>query len=168
MCCYSDKLASSPKDIGQAYLDGTACETNGKCYNGVCQGNTISGEISKWFADHKKIVIPVASVLGSLVVLAILFCCFRSMRRRMAYRGVAPGGKYPSPQLDQGGGWEPYPGGGRWGNEQQLRTQQQQHQQQRQPGASPLIPPPRASGVGGEQQMGTTQDWTPPPRMRYA
>ncbi|KAK0704705.1 Metallo-peptidase family M12-domain-containing protein [Lasiosphaeris hirsuta] len=87
----------------QYFLDGTPCEGGGKCSNGNCQGANLGNQIGDWFSENKNIVIPVASVVGGLVVLAILACCISSFRRRkrvpVAGRGVP---KPPS------GGWNNY------------------------------------------------------------
>ncbi|RYP56380.1 hypothetical protein DL771_011936 [Monosporascus sp. 5C6A] len=68
------------------FLDGTPCDGGGSCRNGVCEG-------SNWFQrgvnairDNLNIVIPVASVVGGLILISILSCCVNSCRRRSRIR----------------------------------------------------------------------------------
>jgi hypothetical protein len=89
-------------DTSQNFLDGTPCDSGGKCYGGQCQGSSVGG----WIRDHKTLVIGLAAGVGSLIVLAILFslvnrCRMARARRRMAknrptpvmgrYAGAVPG-----------------------------------------------------------------------------
>jgi len=83
----------------QYFLDGTPCEGGGKCSNGNCQGSNLGKQISSWFTENQNIVIPVASVVGGLILLAILGCCISSCRRR---RRGAKLPKAPSPAWNYG------------------------------------------------------------------
>jgi len=87
----------------QFFLDGTPCEGGGKCSNGNCQGANLGKQISSWFTENQNIVIPVASVVGGLILLAILGCCISSFRRRRR------GSKVPTPP--QAWGYGPMPTG---------------------------------------------------------
>ncbi|KAK3989884.1 Disintegrin and metallo proteinase domain-containing protein B [Cladorrhinum sp. PSN332] len=69
----------------QFFLDGTSCEGGGKCKMGNCQGASLWNQIVEWINDNKQIFIPVACVVGGLLLLAILSCiwsCCCSCRRR--------------------------------------------------------------------------------------
>lgn len=123
----------------QYFLDGTPCEGGGKCSNGACQGSNLAKQIGNFFEENKNIVIPVASVVGGLIVLAILSCCITSFRRR---RRVAALKTPPTQPWNYG----PMPTGPA-GN----------HPRSNQPMAAPPAYPPPYPGAGpqmaGAQQM---------------
>lgn len=83
----------------QYFLDGTPCEGGGRCSNGNCQGADLGKQIGNWFTENQNIVIPVASVVGGLIVIGILACCLSSFRRRRRSPKVA---KAPSPSWNYG------------------------------------------------------------------
>ena len=60
------------------------------CYTyalqGICQGSSVGNEISSWIDTHKGVVIGIASAVGGLLVLSILFCCVRRYRRSKRLR----------------------------------------------------------------------------------
>ncbi|KAJ5149624.1 hypothetical protein N7448_001202 [Penicillium atrosanguineum] len=101
--------------MNQNYLDGTPCDSGGKCKSGQCQGSSALG----WIRQHKNIVIGVCVGVGSLIILALLFCLVNRCkmarnRRRMAkarpyngYRGPMPGPRPPPMQQ-----WPGYSNGG--------------------------------------------------------
>jgi hypothetical protein len=66
----------------QNFLDGTSCEGGGKCSNGQCEGSSVGKEITSWIHNNKTLVIALASVIGGLIILAILSCCWSRYRRR--------------------------------------------------------------------------------------
>jgi len=68
--------------LNQNFLDGTPCQGGGKCGNGACQGASIGNEIKDWIESNKQIVIPVACVLGGIILIAIASCIFGSFRKR--------------------------------------------------------------------------------------
>lgn len=72
----------------QNFLDGTSCQGGGKCSNGNCEGSNVSDEISSWIQDNKQIVIPVACVVGGLILLSIASCLFGRFRRQKSRRRV--------------------------------------------------------------------------------
>ncbi|CAM1504219.1 Fc.00g018100.m01.CDS01 [Cosmosporella sp. VM-42] len=76
-------------NLNQNFLDGTSCGGGGKCSNGLCKGSSTLKEIRDWLNDHKTIVIPVGSVIGALILLAIL-SCFWSCIKRSRNRRNAP------------------------------------------------------------------------------
>jgi hypothetical protein len=66
----------------QNFLDGTPCQGGGKCSNGQCLGASVGKEITSWIDQNKTLVIALASVIGGLLILAILSCCVSRYRRR--------------------------------------------------------------------------------------
>jgi len=68
--------------MNQWFLDGTPCTGGGKCQNGVCQGGSFFKEAAEYIRNHKDIFIPVISIVGALILIAIFWCCFQSFRRR--------------------------------------------------------------------------------------
>ncbi|KAJ5280851.1 hypothetical protein N7478_006223 [Penicillium angulare] len=101
-------------EMNQNYLDGTPCDSGGHCSNGKCKGSSVSG----WVKDHKNLVIGICVGVGSLIILALLYCVTSWCRtnraqRRMAknppppqYFGPPPGLGGPPPRPDQ---WYGYP-----------------------------------------------------------
>lgn len=87
--------------LNQNFLDGTPCQGGGKCNNGNCEGSNAGDEIKSWIEDNKNIVIPVASIVGALILLALCSCIWSMIRRRQARRRRAPRpkgyGHMPSP-----------------------------------------------------------------------
>ena len=71
----------------QNFLDGTSCEGGGKCSNGSCIGGNA---ILDWIRSNLKIVIPVAVVIGILVLLAVGSCLYSCCRRQPARRPKPP------------------------------------------------------------------------------
>ncbi|EGS23738.1 metallopeptidase-like protein [Thermochaetoides thermophila DSM 1495] len=80
--------------LNQWFLDGTPCEAGGRCYNGVCKGASATKQFVGWFKDNPQIAIPVACVVGGLIFLALVSCCWSCVcgaarRRRSAARSRA-------------------------------------------------------------------------------
>lgn len=101
--------------LNQNFLDGTPCQGGGKCSNGNCEGSNAGDEIKSWIEDNKSIVIPVACVVGGLILLAICSCIWSMIRRKQMRRRRAPRpkgyGHVPSPPPM--GGVRNMPGGSR-------------------------------------------------------
>lgn len=70
----------------QNFLDGTSCQGGGKCSNGQCQGSSVGKEITSWIQSNKTLVIALASVIGGLIILTILSCCWSRHKRRNRIR----------------------------------------------------------------------------------
>jgi len=70
----------------QNFLDGTSCEGGGRCSNGQCNGASVGKEITSWIQNNKTLVIALASVIGGLLIIAVLSCCWSSYRRRKRIR----------------------------------------------------------------------------------
>lgn len=82
----------------QNFLDGTSCGGGGHCESGNCEGSSTWGRITEWFKDNQNIAIPVGSVLGGLLLLAIGSCIWsRCRRRRRIKQAKRP--KAPPPQM---------------------------------------------------------------------
>lgn len=121
--------------VQQNFLDGTPCGGGGHCDNGVCRGTSVGGEVSSWIDDNKTLVIALASVIGGLLLIAILGCCCRACgrsRRKPKKVPYKPGqhvgwnGPPVPPQMQNRG----YGGGNNW---------------------YPQQPPPTYSAPGGNQ-----------------
>lgn len=88
--------------LNQNFLDGTTCQGGGKCSNGNCEGTNTGDEIKTWISDNKDIVIPVACVVGALILFGIIGCIWstiqrRRRQRRRAARAATGRPKRPSP-----------------------------------------------------------------------
>ncbi|KAI0407884.1 zinc metalloprotease mde10 [Xylaria palmicola] len=161
-CLVRCKLPNTPAgqcDGVQSYfLDGTPCEGGGRCDNGQCKGASTWDKVQAFFRDNKNIAIPVASVVGGLILIAIAGCCCscisRRTRRRKFAQKTQPNsswvGGYGSGGSPRNNGWaqsavppgtqQPPPTYNGDGRRDQYSPQQQQQQQQAwQP------PPPRPS-----------------------
>jgi hypothetical protein len=80
--------------LQQNFLDGTPCGLAGKCSNGRCTGSNLGNEVKSWIDSHKPLVIGLASAIGSLIVLSILGCCWRSYKRRKQGKAYAATAAY--------------------------------------------------------------------------
>jgi len=63
-------------------VDGTPCGFGGKCNKGQCDSGSIGNTVSSWFNQNKKIAIPIAVILGSLVLCCLVQCAYRCCKRR--------------------------------------------------------------------------------------
>lgn len=109
MICHSESIQGNFEcySLMQYFLDGTPCNGGGTCQNGVCQGSNVVEELGDWLSNNKNIVIPVAAVVGGLILISILSCCISSWRRsRRARRVPKP------PMLPPQNSWSSY--GGAW------------------------------------------------------
>ncbi|KAI1344039.1 zinc metalloprotease mde10 [Xylariaceae sp. FL0016] len=150
--CASSKLGPNAcYDMQQYFLDGTPCEGGGHCDNGQCKGANFTDQVGSWISDNKNIVIPVAAVVGGLLVIAIASCCLSCIRRRMRRKKLARKAQ-PNSSWVGGNAWQ----------------------------AEAIAPPPVASGANGSgrrsRQRAPPDSWQEdhgwrPPRMpstRYA
>lgn len=67
-------------NTNQNFLDGTPCESGGRCNNGHCKGSSAAG----WIRDHKNLVIGLCVGVGSLIVLSLLYCLISRCRMARA------------------------------------------------------------------------------------
>ncbi|EKV04676.1 hypothetical protein PDIG_87610 [Penicillium digitatum PHI26] len=86
--------------MNQNYLDGTPCESGGRCSAGQCKGSSALG----WIHQHEKLIIGICVGVGTFILLAIFFCiysrCKRSAQLRKARKAIPPGPyrRYDGPQ----------------------------------------------------------------------
>lgn len=85
-CTSPDLAPGGCMTFNQNFLDGTSCGSGGRCSAGSCQGSSSTREIGDWIRNHRNIFIPVVTIVGSLVLLAIACCCIGSCRRRRRRR----------------------------------------------------------------------------------
>ena len=135
LACTSPDLPSNQcVTYNQNFVDGTSCGAGGHCVNGQCEGSSTAKEIGQWIQDHKPIFIPIAVVVG-LVILAGLFSCVKSCVRRR--RGATRVKKQPS--------MNSWPSSSFSGRQGQWTGQQPPMQQQQQWNGPPQYP--EASGA---------------------
>ncbi|PHH89994.1 hypothetical protein CDD83_4762 [Cordyceps sp. RAO-2017] len=114
----SCRMSCASADIGsddcfmpnQNFLDGTMCGGGGKCNNGSCKGSSTIKEIGNWIQDHKGVFIPIVSVVGGLLAIAILSSIISGIRRRIRRRRLMKAAKlnsWPSYNGPGGGGGPP-------------------------------------------------------------
>ncbi|OAA67179.1 metalloprotease [Niveomyces insectorum RCEF 264] len=87
--------------MNQNFLDGTPCEGGGHCSNGKCQGVSVAKEAADAIRNNLDITIPVAVVVGILVLLAVSSCVWSVVRRRQSRRRLqelARSGMPPPPR----------------------------------------------------------------------
>ncbi len=107
LSCHSPKLGPEQCYVLQQYfLDGTPCEGGGRCSNGNCQGSSLTQQILDWITNNKQISIPVFCVVGGLLLLALISCCWNCFTRRSRRRRAVP------PPPPRGWGGNPYYGAG--------------------------------------------------------
>lgn len=86
--------------MNQNYLDGTPCDSGGRCSAGQCKGSSALG----WIRQHEKLVIGICVGVGTFILLAIFFCiysrCKRNAQLRKARKAIPPGTyrRYNGPQ----------------------------------------------------------------------
>lgn len=139
--CASPEFGSNVcYSMQQNFLDGTSCQGGGKCTNGQCEGSSVGKEITSWIQDNKTLVIALSSVIGGLIIIAILSCCISRCRRQrkvptqkplpppMGWNGVNnnpagywQGGQAGSQRIRSG-----EHAGGQWGNDGRWQPPPQQ------------------------------------------
>jgi len=150
--CASPEFGSNVcYSMQQNFLDGTSCQGGGKCSNGQCKGSSVGKEIKSWIDNNRTLVIVLASVIGGLLVLAILSCCWSRYRRRKNLR------KRPLPPPPSGWGR-----GGNWTAPPPIPSQRGMNS-------------PMAGNNGGYWENGRWKQpvqpppaWIPGPSVRYA
>jgi len=89
-------------NLQQNFRDGTPCQGDGRCGNGHCQGALVENETGSWISENRNIVISVTSVVGDLIVIAILSCCLSALCQGRRLKHVST---VPPVSIAQGGGW---------------------------------------------------------------
>ncbi|KAF4582030.1 disintegrin-like metalloprotease [Ophiocordyceps camponoti-floridani] len=95
-CLSADTGLDSCITLNQNFLDGSLCGGGGKCVDGQCKGASTLKEIGSWLHDHKAILIPVISIIGGLIVVAIITSVIGSLRRRIRRRNMIQAAKESS------------------------------------------------------------------------
>lgn len=106
--CASPEFGSNVcYSMQQNFLDGTSCQGGGRCSNGQCTGSSVGKEITSWIQSNKTLVIALASVIGGLLILGILSCCWSRYRRRQNLKKRP--NVSPPPGWAGAGNWIPPP-----------------------------------------------------------
>lgn len=148
-CTSDDMQFDQCFTLNQNFLDGTSCGGGGKCVNGACKGASTVKEIGNWIQQHKDIFIPIVSVVGGLILIAIIISVVARIRRRIRRRKLAKkmrnwpsyGGQAgASPPMQRGSRqqWHSPSGGGNYGSPRDAYTY-----------PSPPPPPPMGQTNGG-------------------
>ncbi|KAI7899377.1 Metallo-peptidase family M12B Reprolysin-like-domain-containing protein [Cokeromyces recurvatus] len=58
------------------FVDGTPCGIGGVCKSGQCNTDNFGNNVKNWINSHMQIVIPVAIVVGLLLLFCLFRCCF--------------------------------------------------------------------------------------------
>ncbi|RIA86122.1 Metallo-peptidase family M12-domain-containing protein [Glomus cerebriforme] len=66
--CANPNDTNSCLQMSGFFVDGTPCGIGGRCNKGQCNTGSLSDVISSWFNQNKRIAIPLAVILGSLVL----------------------------------------------------------------------------------------------------
>lgn len=82
LSCASPEFRGGCFGLNQNFLDGTPCVGGGQCSNGQCAGSSVGNEIISWIHSNRTLVIALSSAIGGLIVLSILGCCWRCIKRR--------------------------------------------------------------------------------------
>ncbi|CAK7230855.1 hypothetical protein SCUCBS95973_007715 [Sporothrix curviconia] len=85
-CASPEFGANTCLSMSQNFLDGTPCQGGGHCSNGDCEDVSVAKEIAHAFRTNLDIVIPVAVVIGILLLLAISSCVYSIAKRRRRRR----------------------------------------------------------------------------------
>ncbi|CAK7238887.1 MAG: hypothetical protein STHCBS139747_000308 [Sporothrix thermara] len=85
-CASPEFGANTCLSMSQNFLDGTPCQGGGHCSNGDCEDVSVAKEIAHAFRTNLDIVIPVAAVIGVLLLLAISSCIYTVIKRRRRRR----------------------------------------------------------------------------------
>ena len=73
--CQDPRSALSCIIFPGAFTDGTPCGIGGVCKQGSCNSDNFGGNVKNWIDSHLQIVIPVAIVVGLLLLFCIFRCC---------------------------------------------------------------------------------------------
>lgn len=57
------------------FVDGTPCGVGGTCKSGSCDSSNFGNNAANWINSHLQIVIPVAIVVGLLLLFCLFRCC---------------------------------------------------------------------------------------------
>jgi hypothetical protein len=165
LSCASPEFKAPCLGLNQNFLDGTPCVGGGHCNNGRCDGSSVGNEIKSWIDDHRTLVIAIASAIGGLIVLSILGCCYRCIKRRKTrkiYANNAAAAAYRAPSNFNAGAQNRSRSG------RQTRDRRNRNGPLSPSGSQgPLVNPPLRSGPNGAPPWGPQTGHhgipTPPP-----
>ncbi|CAG8613941.1 6033_t:CDS:10, partial [Funneliformis caledonium] len=80
--CANPNDTRSCIEMSGFFVDGTPCGFGGRCNKGQCGSGSISNSLSSWINQHKRTIIPIAAVIGALLLCCILHCVYRCKKRR--------------------------------------------------------------------------------------
>ncbi|CAG8500803.1 10653_t:CDS:10 [Ambispora leptoticha] len=151
--CANPSDSHSCLELSGTFVDGTPCGYGGKCYQGSCQSGSIGNTITSWINQNKNIVIPVASILGAIILCCLLQCCYSCIKQRAPLRKKLPSqdhsnvAAYRVPVTQHSSNWvDPTPYNGPTNN------QQPQPSSYSPPTTTPPYSPPSSyAGVGSSQ-----------------
>ncbi|CAO0803694.1 unnamed protein product [Mucor circinelloides] len=73
--CQSPGSAMSCYQFPGYFVDGTPCGLGGVCKAGSCDSSNFGNNAKNWIDSHLQIVIPVAIVVGLLLLFCLFRCC---------------------------------------------------------------------------------------------
>lgn len=73
--CQNPQSALSCIVFPGSFTDGTPCGVGGVCSQGSCNTSNFGNNIGNWINNNKQIVIPVAIVVGLLLLFCLFRCC---------------------------------------------------------------------------------------------
>lgn len=100
--CQDPRSALSCIIFPGSFTDGTPCSVGGVCKAGKCDNTNFGNNVKNWIDTHKQIVIPVAIVVGLLLLFCLFRCCcyggsrgYNNIGKTTTY--VIPGQPQPYP-----------------------------------------------------------------------
>ncbi|KAI9485216.1 MAG: Metallo-peptidase family M12B Reprolysin-like-domain-containing protein [Benjaminiella poitrasii] len=78
--CQDPRSALSCIQFPGFFVDGTPCGIGGVCKSGQCNTDNFGNNVKNWVDSHLQIVIPVAIVVGLLLLFCLFRCCFYGNR----------------------------------------------------------------------------------------
>jgi hypothetical protein len=73
--CQNPQSALSCIVFPGSFTDGTPCGVGGVCKAGSCNTSNFGNNVANWINNNKQIVIPVAIVVGLLLLFCLFRCC---------------------------------------------------------------------------------------------
>ncbi|KAI8079512.1 Metallo-peptidase family M12-domain-containing protein [Gilbertella persicaria] len=107
MSCQNPSSALSCIIFPGNFMDGTPCGIGGVCKSGSCDESNFGNNALNWINSHLYIVIPVAVVVGLLLLFCLFRCCcysypdgYNNLGKTTIY--TIPGQQQPYPQYSAG------------------------------------------------------------------
>lgn len=100
-CSYSEYTRSYCASVDQNYLNGTPCNSGGRCSDGQCQGTSPGNDSSSWVDNHRSLIIGLAAGLGTLVLLIFGCSIFACCRRHKHEKCSIPATQSSQPSMSQ-------------------------------------------------------------------